>query len=89
MSADSASAALTVVYYALLRDCAGRDRESVAVTTGATARSLYQQLSARYQFELAEDRLQVAVNEEFVAWERELQAGDEVVFIPPVAGGAR
>ncbi len=89
MSADAIPETVTVVYYALLRDRAGRDRESLSVTAGATVRTLYQALSARYDFELPEDRLQVAVNEEFVAWERELQPGDEVVFIPPVAGGAR
>ena len=88
MAADRPAATLTVVYYALLRDRAGRDRESLPVAAGDTARSLYQQLSRRYDFELAEDRLQVAVNKEFVPWERELAPGDEVVFIPPVAGGA-
>ena len=88
MTADRPAATLTVVYYALLRDRAGRDRESLPVAAGDTARSLYQALSRRYDFELAEDRLQVAVNEEFVPWERELAPGDEVVFIPPVAGGA-
>jgi molybdopterin synthase sulfur carrier subunit len=29
----------------------------------------------------------VAVNTEFADWSRRLNAGDTVVFIPPVAGG--
>ena len=33
------------------------------------------------------DRLRVALNAEFQAWSAEIQDGDEVVFIPPVAGG--
>jgi molybdopterin converting factor small subunit len=31
--------------------------------------------------------LKVAVNADFADWSRPLQAGDAVVFIPPVAGG--
>jgi len=31
--------------------------------------------------------LRVAVNEEFSDWQRPLEDGDRVVFIPPVAGG--
>jgi molybdopterin synthase catalytic subunit len=30
----------------------------------------------------------VAVNEEYASWDRPVQAGDAVAFIPPVAGGA-
>ena len=47
MSADAIPETVTVVYYALLRDRAGRDRESRSVTAGATVRTLYQALTAR------------------------------------------
>ena len=33
------------------------------------------------------ERLKVAVNAEFTGWSRPIADGDEVVFIPPVAGG--
>jgi len=73
-------------YYAVLRDQAGRAEETVE--TGATdAARLYEELAARYGFTLARDRLRVAVNADFVDWSRPLADGDEVVFIPPVAGG--
>ncbi|MGH8244731.1 MAG: MoaD/ThiS family protein, partial [Steroidobacteraceae bacterium] len=32
-------------------------------------------------------QLKVAVNAAFGGWDQALQDGDEVVFIPPVAGG--
>lgn len=77
---------LTVQYFALLREQAGRRDESVQ-TGAATPRELYAELSARHGFSLGPEHLKVAVNAEFAEWTRPLAAGDTVVFIPPVAGG--
>jgi molybdopterin-guanine dinucleotide biosynthesis protein A len=77
---------LRVQYFALLREQAGRRDESVS-TSAATPRELFGELSARHRFTLSPDHLKVAVNAEFADWSRPLQAGDTVVFIPPVAGG--
>jgi molybdenum cofactor guanylyltransferase len=77
---------ISVQYYALLREQAGRSSESL-LTTAATPRDLYQELRARYPFSLAPEMLRVAVNSEFSDWGQRLQEGDSVVFIPPVAGG--
>jgi len=73
-------------YFALLRDEAGCGDE-VVETTAADATGLYEELAARHGFSLERDRLRVAVNAEFADWSRALADGDEVVFIPPVAGG--
>ena len=73
-------------YYAVLRDEAGCGAETVE-TAAADAAGLYQELAARHRFSLERDRLRVAVNTEFADWSRTLADGDEVVFIPPVAGG--
>jgi molybdopterin converting factor subunit 1 len=73
-------------YYALLRDEAGCAAETVQ-TVAADAASLYEELAARHGFSLGRERLRVAVNAEFSDWSRPLSDGDEVVFIPPVAGG--
>ncbi|HTU66857.1 MAG TPA: NTP transferase domain-containing protein [Steroidobacteraceae bacterium] len=75
-----------VQYYALLREQAGRSEETL-VTRSRTPRELYAELRARYPFSLPAELLRVAVNAEFADWSRPLQAGDAVVFIPPVAGG--
>jgi molybdopterin converting factor subunit 1 len=75
-----------VQYFAVLRERAGCSQESVA-TRAATAAELYEELAARHPFGLPRSMLRVAVNDEFADWSRSLDAGDRVVFIPPVAGG--
>jgi molybdopterin-guanine dinucleotide biosynthesis protein A len=77
---------LTVQYYALLREQAGR-REEALESSAANARELYAELAARYPFTLPAELLRVAINAEFADWSAPLHEGDEVVFIPPVAGG--
>lgn len=77
---------ITVQYYALLREQAGR-RDEALTTTAPTPRELYAELAGRYPFSLAADVLRVAINSEFREWSAPLQDGDAVVFIPPVAGG--
>ncbi len=77
---------LQLQYFALLRDQAGRSREEFA--SGAhTAAELYDELRQRHSFTLSREQLRVAINAEFADWTRELRDGDEIVFIPPVAGG--
>ena len=78
--------AVTIHYYALLREQRGVPQERLD-TTAATAQDLYNELHDRHGFTLGADRLRVVVNEEFVGWDRPLNPGDVVVFIPPVAGG--
>jgi molybdopterin converting factor subunit 1 len=73
-------------YYALLRERAGRQAETVE-TTAATPADLYRELATRHGFALAQGQLQVAVNGAFADWRQALEDDDEVVFIPPVAGG--
>ena len=77
---------LTIQYFALLREQAGRSEETLQ-TSAATPADLFAELNARYRFTLARDQLKVAVNAEFAEWSHRLRAGDSVVFVPPVAGG--
>jgi molybdopterin converting factor subunit 1 len=88
LNEDPAAAAkrISVQYYALLREQAGR-REETVVTQARTAAQLYAQLAERYPFTLPAQVLRVAVNAEFAEWSAALKDGDAVVFIPPVAGG--
>ena len=73
-------------YYALLREQAGLGEELVE-TSASDAAGLYEELADRHGFQLARGQLRVAINSEFSDWSRPLADGDEVVFIPPVAGG--
>ena len=77
---------LTVLYFARLRDAAGRDRETVT-SDAADLRGLYAHLRGRHGFALDADRLRVAVDGAFARWEDALREGSEVAFIPPVSGG--
>jgi molybdenum cofactor guanylyltransferase len=86
-STDAADAReIRVQYFALLREQAGR-RDEIVTTRAATPQALFAELTARHHFTLTPEHLKVAVNADFSDWSRPLQAGDSVVFIPPVAGG--
>ena len=73
-------------YFAILRDQRGEASETLETKSG-TAGELYAELKSNYNFPLSVDRLRVAVNGEFSEMDTTLQDQDEVVFIPPVAGG--
>ena len=77
---------LTIQYFALMREQAGRSEETLE-TAAATPADLFSELTLRYGFTLSREQLKVAVNSEFSDWSRRLSSGDAVVFIPPVAGG--
>ncbi|MCA9782816.1 MAG: MoaD/ThiS family protein [Calditrichaeota bacterium] len=77
---------IQVEYFALLREQAGCSRET-RVSAAKDAGALFAELAAQHGFTLTRQHLRVAVNDEFADWHTELQEGDRVVFIPPVAGG--
>jgi molybdopterin synthase sulfur carrier subunit len=76
---------VTVLYFASLRDAAGREAEQLP-TPGSLA-ALYAELRARHGFALPQERLRVAVDGAFVDWDSPLRDGAEIAFIPPVSGG--
>lgn len=76
-----------VKYFASLREAAGRDEEFVDLEKAETGGALYLRLKNQYGFSLHGNMVRVAVNETFVPAETVLRDADEVVFIPPVAGG--
>lgn len=77
-----------LLYFAVLRDIAGRDAEELALPEGTTARDVWQTLRAAHA-KLA-GYLQPpmsAINESYASPDTVLRDGDELAFIPPVAGG--
>ena len=77
---------IRIRFFAVLREQAGCS--SLEVKTPAnTPGELYRELQGSHKLTFAEKLLRVAVNERYVAMDTSLQAGDQVVFIPPVAGG--
>jgi molybdopterin synthase sulfur carrier subunit len=77
---------LQVLYFASLRDAAGR-AEEIVQTQAMDAAALYAELQARHGFALPRERLRVAVDGAFVQWGDVLRDGSEIAFIPPVSGG--
>jgi molybdopterin converting factor subunit 1 len=77
-----------ILYFAVLRDIAGKGEELIELADGSRARDVWQLLRDRY--ETLRDYAQppmVAVNESYVSADQRLEEGDELAFIPPVAGG--
>lgn len=76
----------TVLYFASLRDAAGRADETVE-SVAQDLRGLYEELRVRHGFALPVERLRVAVDGAFADWGERLREGSEIAFIPPVSGG--
>lgn len=77
---------LTIRYFALLREQAGAASETLEAETMDLA-SIYKTLSRKYNFTLDIAYIKAAVNGEFCGMDFTPRDGDEIVFIPPVAGG--
>lgn len=77
-----------LLFFAVLRDIAGTDACELALTDGTTAQDVWQWMRGTYAA-LAEYTAppMIAVNESYAAPETVLRDGDELAFIPPVAGG--
>jgi molybdopterin converting factor subunit 1 len=73
-------------YYAVFREQAGLQAESLD-TAARTPAELYAEVATRHGFRLPGSQVRVAVNSAFSDWQQPLADGDEVVFLPPVAGG--
>ena len=77
-----------LLFFAVLRDIAGTDERRLAVADGTTARDVWQSLRGEYAklSEYAQPPM-IAINESYAPPETILRDGDELAFIPPVAGG--
>ena len=85
-------ARVQVLYFAWLRERAGRSEESVALPEGvATVGALAAHLAGlddAHRAAFAHAALvRAAVNQEFAAPDTPIADGDEVAFFPPVTGG--
>lgn len=77
-----------VLYFASFRDAAGRGEETREIPSGSRVADLWAVLSSEIpylgKFPAAPP---VAVNRAYVGVGTALTEGDEVAFLPPVAGG--
>lgn len=77
---------ITVTYFAQLREQVGSDSELIE-TNCETPAGLFEEICARHQLTCKRKGMMVAVNDDFTDWSHQLNDGEELVFIPPVAGG--
>jgi molybdopterin synthase catalytic subunit len=75
------------LFFASYRDLIGTDELVVDLPEGSTVADLTSVVRARAGSERLPDVVVTAVNQEYASSEKELRNGDEVAFIPPVAGG--
>lgn len=77
-----------MLYFAVLRDIIGKSEADVMIPEGSRAADVWQMLRRDHR-ELADyDQPPLtAINESYAAPDSLLRDGDELAFIPPVAGG--
>jgi len=77
-----------MLYFAVLRDIIGKSEADVTIPDGTRAADVWQMLRREHR-ELTgyEQPPLTAINESYAAADSVLRDGDELAFIPPVAGG--
>lgn len=79
---------ISILYFASFRDAAGRQEEVRELAEGARVTELWSTLSREVPlFSRFASMPPAAVNREYVGPDTVLREGDEVAFLPPVAGG--
>jgi molybdopterin synthase catalytic subunit/molybdopterin converting factor small subunit len=80
---------VTVLYFGMLREMAGREQEPVELSEPARLADLYSQLQQRIPG-LAGfgGSIALSINCEYAKLDSPLHEGDEVALLPPVSGGA-
>lgn len=78
-----------ILYFAVLRERVGRDRETIELPEGADVGAARASIAARHPaVESLLPRVQAAVNRTIAKDATRLSDGDEIALLPPVAGGA-
>jgi len=77
---------INITYYAMFREEAGCSSERIE-SDSPTAVSIFDALQEKHGFSMKRSHVRLAVNDTFVDWDTPLNDGDQLVFIPPVAGG--
>lgn len=73
-------------YLGLLADRRGLSSETISRQPNTPA-ELYGELCDTFSLGLTMRDVRVAVNEEFAPWDRPLENGDRIAFLPPMSGG--
>jgi len=83
-----AAITVKVLYFGQAREASGTPEESVTLRARASLAELVEQVESKHGRLARLDRtMRIAVNSEFADNEHLLSDGDEVAFLPAVAGG--
>ena len=77
---------IKIQYFAALREQRGL-REETVETSASTAQDLYGELATQHDLKLPSSLVKASINLQLKPLDFAISDGDEVVFIPPVAGG--
>lgn len=77
---------ITVRYFALFREHAGLDQETL-IADVATAADVFKETRARHGSAEPTGHCKVAINDVMADWDSPVSDGDTVLLFPPVAGG--
>lgn len=87
-TADPSTAAVTVLFFARLREQLPQPRLHWPWSAAGTVSDLRRAIAAQGgDWAALSDDLLVAVNQEMAGPEQTVEPGDEVAFFPPVTGG--
>jgi molybdopterin converting factor subunit 1 len=77
-----------LLFFAVLRDIAGTGETELDLPDGTTAQAVWESLRSRHpQLAGYATAPMTAINEEYASADAVLREGDDLAFIPPVAGG--
>jgi molybdopterin converting factor subunit 1 len=77
-----------LLYFAVLRDIIGKSEDEIDLPEGTRPAEIWNRLRHQHAALAGYERPPMtAVNETYVSADQTLRDGDEVAFIPPVAGG--
>ena len=80
---------VSVLFFGMLKDVAGRATDSVDLREGASIRDVLAHYEAQIpRLKESLPSVALAVNQEYASPDTKLQSGDEVALLPPVSGGS-
>ena len=79
---------INVLLFASLKDIAGKGQLEIEVDGNCSVEKVSKKLYELYpKLEAFESSVRIALNQEFVEGDIELEDGDDLAFLPPVSGG--
>lgn len=77
---------ITVRYFAMFREQAGVDQETLTLDV-ETAADVFEYTKSRHGSAEPSGHCKVAINDKMADWSTPISEGDTVLLFPPVAGG--